>query len=91
MLKERKVGWHVFHCFQITLHKKDKGLLEQIQSYFEGEGNITKHRSESIHYRVHSIKNLVVILNHLDKYPLITKKMSRLSSKHLYWSKTKNT
>ena len=32
--KERKVGWRVNHSFQITLHKKDKALLEQIQSYF---------------------------------------------------------
>ena len=32
--KERKVGWRVSHCFQITIHKKDLVLLEQIQSYF---------------------------------------------------------
>ena len=64
----------VFHSFQITLHTKDKALLEQIQSYFGGVGSITKHRSESIHYRVDSVENLIVILNHFDKYPLITQK-----------------
>lgn len=31
---QRKVGWRVFHSFQITLHRKDIALLEQIQSYF---------------------------------------------------------
>ena len=73
--KERKVGWRVFHSFQINLHTKDKALLELIQSYF-GVGSITYHnqRSESIHYRVESLENLKVILNHFDKYPLITKK-----------------
>jgi hypothetical protein len=29
---ERKIGWRVSHSFQITLHKRDKALLEQIQS-----------------------------------------------------------
>jgi len=61
---QRKVGWRVFHSFQITLHRKDIALLEQIQSYFGGIGSITKHRSESVHYRVDSVENLLVILNH---------------------------
>ena len=72
--KERKVGWHVYLSFQITLHTKDKALLEQIQSYFGGAGSITRHRSESIHYSIQSVENLIVILNHFDKYPLITQK-----------------
>lgn len=70
---ERKVGWRVSYCFQITIHKKDLVLLEQIQSYFL-VGSITKHRYESIHYRVQSVENLIVIVNHFDKYPLITQK-----------------
>ena len=72
--KERKIGWRFNHCFQITLHKKDKELLEQLQGYFGGVEYITKHRSESVHYRVQSLKDLLVILNHFDKYPLITLK-----------------
>lgn len=40
--KERKVGWRVHYSFQITLHKKDKALLEQIQSYFL-VGSITSY------------------------------------------------
>lgn len=72
--KERKTGWRFNHCFQITLHKKDKELLEQLQRDFGGVGYITKHRSESVHYRVQSLKDFLVILNHFDKYPLITLK-----------------
>jgi len=71
--KERKIGWRVSYCFQITIHKKDLVLLEQIQSYFL-VGSITNHRYDSIHYRVQTVENLIVIVNHFDKYPLITKK-----------------
>ncbi len=72
--KDRKVGWRVFHTFQICLHKKDVALLVQIKNYFLGVGSITKHRSDSISYRVSSVENLLVIFNHFDKYPLITNK-----------------
>ena len=37
-----KIGWNVELRFQISLHKKDKILLEQIQNFF-GIGNISKH------------------------------------------------
>lgn len=72
--KERKVGWRVFHSFKISLHVKDKALLEQIQSYFSGLGSITKERSDSIQYRIQSVENLIVVLNHFYSYPLITQK-----------------
>lgn len=71
---ESKIGWRVFRSFAINIHKKDKALLEQIQSYFGGAGSITKQTSETTQYRVQSIKKLTVILNHFDKYPLITRK-----------------
>lgn len=37
---------------------------------------IHKHGKDSIEFRVSSIKNLKVIINHLDQYPLITKKLA---------------
>lgn len=57
--------------FQIGLHKKDKALLEKIQSYF-GVGGIYKQGPESIKYVVGSRNDLEVIINHFDNYPLIT-------------------
>ena len=73
--KKYTTGWNVELCFQFCLHQKDAALLEQIQNYF-GVGNIYKHGSKSIQYRVQSIKDLAVIINHFDKYPLITQKQS---------------
>ena len=47
--------------------------------FFTHEGchgcNIYKHGKDSSEYRVSSLKNFRVILNHFDKYPLITKKL----------------
>jgi len=72
--KEFKTGWGVNTIFQIGLNKKDKALLEQIQSFF-GVGIITKHGpAESIQYRVGSVKDLAVLIKHFDNYPLQTKK-----------------
>ena len=39
-------------------------------------GNIRKHGKDSIQYRVSSIKDLKVIIDHFDKYPLITQKLA---------------
>jgi len=66
-------GWQVKPVFSINLHSKDRKILEAIQITL-GVGKIYKHGKDSIQYRVSSLKNLYVIINHLDKYPLITKK-----------------
>ena len=73
--KKLKFGFQVQPCFLINLHSKDKALLETIQSYFS-VGKLDKNDSESIQFRVSSIKELEVIINHFDKYPLITHKWS---------------
>ena len=74
--KERKVGWRVKPVFQIDLHKKDQALLQQIQSYFCGVGNVYKHGPQSSQFRVESVKDLKVIIHHFYKYPLITQKFA---------------
>jgi len=57
--KTCKLGWEIKLSFNFSLHKKDKALLENIQTYF-GVGNInTKHGPQSIQYSVQSIKDLV--------------------------------
>jgi len=73
--KTHKLGWSVEPCFQIDIHKKDIAILEQIKNYF-GVGEIYNHRSQSVQYRVPSVKGIMSIINHFDKYPLITQKQS---------------
>lgn len=55
------------------MHKKDLHLLENIKNYF-GVGKIYDQGPEAIQYLVGSIKDLTVIVNHMNKYPLISKK-----------------
>jgi hypothetical protein len=55
------------------LHQKDRPLLELIQLFF-GVGKIFNLGKDSIQYRVTSHKDLAVIIDHFDKFPLITKK-----------------
>lgn len=65
--------WIVQLSFQIAVHKKDLYLLKHINNFF-GVGTITKQRSESINYRVRSVKDLAIIISHFEKYPLLTHK-----------------
>lgn len=66
-------GWQVKPIFSISLHNKDIKLLEAIQRTLK-TGKIYKHGVDSIQYRVSSLKNLQIITDHFDNYPLITQK-----------------
>jgi len=68
-----KIGYYVNPGFSIVLHKKDELLLKEIQKFFGGIGNL-KVKSDIVQFRVFSLDELDVILNHLEEYPLITKK-----------------
>ena len=68
-----KNGFYVNPGFSIVLHKKDKILLEKIQAYFGGIGTL-KTNNKIVEYRIFSMKDLKVIIDHFDNYPLITKK-----------------
>ena len=71
-----KVGWQTKPEFWISLHERDKAILEQIQAYLKA-GNLIKHYSNQIvHYRISSTNDLAKIFDHLDKYPLITQKLA---------------
>ena len=48
--------------------------MESIQSYFCA-GHISKTGSESYQLRIDSIKDIQVIIDHFDKYPLISQKL----------------
>ena len=70
-----KTGWIVYLQFGIALHKKDRLLLESIKTFFGNVGNITEG-NQKVQYRVTSIKDLEVIIEHFDNFPLITQKWS---------------
>ena len=73
--KDLKIGWSVQLAFTISLSKKDKALLEIIQNYW-GVGKIYKDGSKSVNYKVQSVNELLIIINHYDLYPLITQKLA---------------
>jgi len=71
--------------YSITQREDNKGIIEKIQSYFGGIGNIyyrketlpTKysgHTKPSAYYRVNKQGELQSIIEHFDKYPLQGKK-----------------
>jgi hypothetical protein len=68
-----KNGFNIRLSFLINLHEKDKAILQAIQTYFN-VGKIYRHGNKSFQYTVRSIEELKVILDHFDKYPLITQK-----------------
>lgn len=67
------MGYQVQPSFSIGLHRKDLALLESIKEYF-GNGTITKSGKDCLLYRVVSINRLRAVVDHFDKYPLITQK-----------------
>ncbi len=66
-------GYSVKISFQIGLHNKDLFLLEKIKLFF-GVGIISKDGENYVKYQVRSIEDLKIIIDHFDKYPLITQK-----------------
>ena len=72
---KRKLGWRVESKFQIGLHKNDLSLLLQLQEFLGGIGSIHQYPTKNVvNYSIDSIKDLTILINHLEKYPLLTKK-----------------
>lgn len=59
--------------FQISLHKKDKALLDLIRNYFE-VGEVIYRKDDVFYYRVSQVQDLMLVLSHFEKYPLLTQK-----------------
>jgi len=68
-----KSGWVIKPRFQIHLHKKDLFILEAMKNFL-GVGKIYVQGEVSVEYRVFSIKDLKIVLDHFDKFPLISQK-----------------
>jgi hypothetical protein len=73
-----KSGWVIKPRFSIGLHKKDRFILEAIKNYL-GVGEIYTQGIDSVQYRVFSIKDLQLVIDHFDKYPLISQKFGDYS------------
>lgn len=69
----RKLGWRIECKFQLGLHNRDLSLLLQIRDFFGGIGNIYKS-PQKINYIIYSNKDLLILINHLENYPLLTQK-----------------
>lgn len=73
--KTRKLGWRVQPKFQIGLHNRDISLLLQLQHNLEGIGSIHINSTlPKVNFSVDSKKDLTKLINHLEKYPLLTQK-----------------
>ena len=70
-----KTKWRVSPVFIINLHKKDLTILELIKNTLL-VGKIRKNGVNSVQFVVESFKELQVIIDHFDKYPLVTCKVS---------------
>jgi hypothetical protein len=70
-----KIKWRVLPVFIIKLHKKDLSILEDIKKTLH-IGKIRKSGENCVQYVVESFKELQVIVNHFDKYPLVTAKIT---------------
>lgn len=68
-----KTKYSIELAFKITLHSKDKALVENLRNYFE-VGTVTTRTDGYIQYWVGSIIDLETIVKHFDSYPLITQK-----------------
>ena len=74
----REIGWRAQLFFQINLHKKDKALLENIKDYL-AVGKIQNSGKNLIQYRIQTFEELTVLIEHLENYPLISKKRRTMS------------
>jgi hypothetical protein len=71
-----QLGYQVKYEFAIVVHSKDRALLEKIKLSFNGVGGLDKHGKLSVKFRVSSIKDISILIDHLDKYPLKTQKLA---------------
>lgn len=70
------VGYKLQLFYIITLHKKDFSLLALIQEYFNNKGQELKVKGDKVRLTISSIKDLQLVIEHFDRYPLITKKLA---------------
>ncbi len=70
-----KIGWASWVAFEINLDGKDLSILKDIKSYL-GVGKINQKSNGTCVYYIRSIEEIATLIDHFDKYPLITKKQA---------------
>ena len=73
--EKSKMKWRVIPSFAIHIHNKDISLLNQIQKFL-GVGNVRKNSNTTALFRVDNFKEIQVIINHFDRFPLLSVKAS---------------
>ena len=71
--QDTKLGWQVQQLFAINLHIKDGPLLEDVKNCLR-VGKIFLLGPKLLQWKVQSLQELIVILEHFDRYPLLTEK-----------------
>ncbi len=66
--------WYVTLCFSISLHKKDRAILEMIKAHFNGVVNINTKGKDAVKYRIQSLTYISLVINHFDLHPLYSQK-----------------
>jgi hypothetical protein len=57
------------------LHQRDLSLLLQLQQYLNGIGSIHINSTlNKVNYSIDSKKDLINLINHLERHPLLTQK-----------------
>jgi hypothetical protein len=57
------------------MHLRDLSLIQQVQTFFGGIGSIHIIKSlNKVNYSVDSIKDLIKLIAHFEKYTLLTQK-----------------
>jgi len=69
-LEKTNDKWRVRPTFQIKLDIRDLSLLESIKTYFNEIGSINTSSKECV-YKVRSLKEVLTIISHFDKYFLM--------------------
>lgn len=70
-----KLKWRTSPLFVIKLHIKDIAILELIKNTLM-VGKIRTNGKNSVQYVVESIKEIQIIVDHFNNYPLVTEKAS---------------
>jgi hypothetical protein len=59
----------------MSLHSRDHSLLLQLQQHLSGIGKISVNKNlKMLSYSIRSKKDLIILMKHLDNYPLLTQK-----------------
>ena len=70
-----KIGWASWVAFEINLSGKDFSILKSIKSYL-GVGGINQKSDGTCVYYVRQFQDISILIDHFDKYPLITQKFA---------------